>query len=63
MVSYNTLAVTAQAVYAVSRTAPARLVVVDNASTDGYATAVPLAASAPACQAAPRCALSARLLP
>jgi hypothetical protein len=50
MVSYNTLAVTAQAVYAVSRTAPARLVVVDNASTDGYAELFTALADADLCE-------------
>jgi hypothetical protein len=50
MVSYNTLAVTAQAVYAVSRTAPARLVVVDNATTDGYAELFTALADAGLCE-------------
>jgi hypothetical protein len=50
MVSYNTLAVTAQAVYAVSRTAPARHVVVNNASTDGYAELFTALADAGLCE-------------
>lgn len=53
MVSYNTIAVTAQAIYALLRTVrtPAmRLVVVDNASTDGSAELLTALAKAGLCE-------------
>jgi hypothetical protein len=53
MVSYNTVAVTAQAIYALLRTVrtPAvRLVVVDNASTDGSAELLAALAEAGLCE-------------
>jgi hypothetical protein len=53
MVSYNTVAVTAQAVYAVLhtiRTPELRLVVVDNASTDGSAELLTALADAGLCE-------------
>jgi hypothetical protein len=53
MVSYNTVAVTAQAIYALLRTirSPAvRLVVVDNASTDGSAELLAALAEAGLCE-------------
>jgi hypothetical protein len=53
MVSYNTIAVTAQAIYGLLRnirTPPVRLVVVDNASTDGSAELLTELAAAGLCE-------------